>query len=101
MDVLKSHGMAVSTTATTTTTTTTKKVEKKVAALVQVKPTASQLEKNIEVAMKTFDSDNKAALKKVNDVIAKNNKDVSKYLKDTKVKLDAASKAAADKVKAP
>jgi len=99
MDVLKSHGMAVST--TTTTTTTTKKIVKKVAALVQVKPTASQLEKNIEVAMKTFDSDNKAALKKVNDVIAKNNKDVSKYLKDTKVKLDAASKAAADKVKAP
>lgn len=101
MDVLKSHGMAVSTTAatTTTTTTTTKKVEKKVAALVQVKPTASQLEKNIEVAMKTFDSDNKAALKKVNDVIAKNMQEVSSYLKDTKKKLDTASKAAADKVK--
>jgi len=100
MDVLKSHGMAVSTTATTTTTTTTaKKVEKKVAALVQVKPTASMLEKNIEAAMKTFDSDNKAALKKVNDVIAKNMKEVSSYLKDTKKKLDAAAKAAADKVK--
>jgi len=99
MDVLKGHGMAVATTTTTTTTTTTKKVVKKAAALVQVKPTASQLEKKIELAMKTFDSDNKAALKKVNDVIAKNTKEVSDYLKDTKKKLDAASKAAADKVK--
>lgn len=100
MDVLKSHGMAVSTTTTTTTTSTAKKVEKKATALVQVKLTASELEKKIEVAMKTFDSDNKAALKKVNDVIAKSNQDVSKYLKDAKTKLDAASKAAADKVKA-
>jgi len=100
MDVLKSHGMAVSTTTTTTTTTTAKKVVKKATALVQEKPSASQLQKNIEVAMKTFDSDNKAALKKVNDVLAKNMKDVGSYLKDTKKKLDAASKAAADKVKA-
>jgi len=99
MSVLKGHGMAVATTTTTTTTTTTKKVEKKAAALVQVKPTASQLEKKIELAMKTFDSDNKAALKKVNDVIAKNNKEVVEYLKTTKTKLDKASKAAADKVK--
>eukprot|EP00746_Dinoflagellata_sp_MGD_P001371 gnl/MRDRNA2_/MRDRNA2_102572_c0_seq1.p1 gnl/MRDRNA2_/MRDRNA2_102572_c0~~gnl/MRDRNA2_/MRDRNA2_102572_c0_seq1.p1 ORF type:complete len:341 (-),score=131.64 gnl/MRDRNA2_/MRDRNA2_102572_c0_seq1:16-1038(-) len=99
MDVLKSHGMAVSTTAAATTTTTTTTTKKKVTALVQVKPTASQLEKNIEVAMKTFDSDNKAALKKVNDVIAKNMQEVSTYLKDTKKKLDVASKAAADKVK--
>jgi Asp-tRNA(Asn)/Glu-tRNA(Gln) amidotransferase B subunit len=50
--------------------------------------------------MKTFDSDNKAALKKVNDVIAQNNKEVGDYLKGIKKKLDAASKAAADKVKA-
>jgi len=98
MAVLQSHGMAASST-TTTTTTTAKKVVKKAAALVQVKPTASQLTKNIEVAMKTFDSDNKAALKKVNDVFASNLQKVSQYLKDTKKTLDAASKAAADKVK--
>merc|ERR1719262_822078 len=99
MAVLQSHGMAASST-TTTTTTTAKKVVKKAAALVQVKPTVSQLTKNIEVAMKTFDSDNKAALKKVNEVFASNLQEVSQYLKDIKVKLDAASKAAADKVKA-
>jgi len=101
MDVLKGHGMAVSTTTTTTTTTTTaKKVVKKAAALVQTKPTAASLEKEIEGAMKTFDSDNKAALKKVNQVIADQTKDVSAYLQVTKKTLDAASKAAADKVKA-
>jgi len=101
MDVLKGHGFAVSTTTTTTTTTTTaKKVVKKAAALVQVKPTAALLEKNIEAAMKTFDSDNKAALKKVNAVVAKNVQGVQAYLKDVKKKLDAASKAAAEKAKA-
>lgn len=103
MDVLKGDGMAVvvtTTSTTTTTTTTAKKVVKKLAALVQeLKPTAPALERTIELAMKTFDSESKAALKKVNGVIAKNTKDVFVWLQATKKKLDAASKAAADTVK--
>lgn len=96
LGVLQDHGMADSTTTTkvtTTTTTTTTTTSTK-------KPTASELETKITAAQKEADTQTKAAEKKLNDVIAKADKDTDKKVADVKKSLKAAEKKADDTVKA-